>query len=157
MGSNMLTPGSISFRPLGRKLVKCLWFLTPLIFCYTTHFEPMVSLWAAITSKGRRGHPKLIHFLNPECARILWVLAPKNVEIFLVRNVSPKSSLFHQYPCTEGEKRYQISVRSILMPSTVMPIRFQGYHWSWPGVKSLTGNADLCTQNRPFWDVLWTK
>ena len=38
-----------------------------------------------------------IHFLNPECVRIPWVLAPKNfpVENFRVRSVLQKSSVFH--------------------------------------------------------------
>ena len=36
-----------------------------------------------------------IHFLNPECVRIPWLLAPKNlhVENFRVRSVLPKKSL----------------------------------------------------------------
>ena len=72
-------------------------FVTPLIFCYTTHFDLQVSLWAAITSKQQRvSHPNHIHFLNPECVRIQWVPAPKNfpLESFRVRSVSPKQITF---------------------------------------------------------------
>ena len=60
-----------------------LWSSTPLIFCNTTGFWPMTSLWAATTSKRTLGHPNQIHFLNPECIRISWVLAPK---IFPIEN-----------------------------------------------------------------------
>ena len=38
-----------------------------------------------------------IHFLNPECVRIPWVLAPKNfpVENFRVQSDLQKKSIFH--------------------------------------------------------------
>ena len=50
-----------------------------------------------ITSKRKFGHPNQIYFLNPECVRIPWVLAPKNfpVQNFRVRSVLQKSSIFH--------------------------------------------------------------
>merc|ERR1712240_304220 len=41
-----------------------------------------------------------IHFLNPECVRIPWVLAPKNfpIENFWVRSDLQKISIFHEIP-----------------------------------------------------------
>ena len=41
-----------------------------------------------------------IHFLNPECVTIPWVLAPKNfpIENFRVRSDLQKISIFHEIP-----------------------------------------------------------
>ena len=45
--------------------------------------------------------PIHIDFLNPECVRIPWVLAPKNflVENFRTRSDLQKSSVFHWFLC----------------------------------------------------------
>ena len=44
--------------------------------CYTTNFEPIVSLWAILTWKRRPRTPYHIHIPNPKCVKIPWVLAP---------------------------------------------------------------------------------
>ena len=44
--------------------------------CYTTNFEPIVSLWAVLTWKRRLRTPYHIHIPNPKCVKIPWVLAP---------------------------------------------------------------------------------
>ena len=87
-------------------MAECVCFVTTLIFFYPTHFETMVSLWAAITSKWRLRHPNQILFLSPQCVRIPWVLAPKSfpVEKFRVGSVPPTNSLFHHFLCPDGEK-----------------------------------------------------
>ena len=71
---------------------------------FTTHFEPMVSLWAAITLKRSLRNPNQILFLNSQCVRVPWVLAPKKFPAgkFRLRKVSPKISLFRQFPCRDG-------------------------------------------------------
>merc|ERR1712173_165083 len=48
-----------------------------------------------------------IHFLNPECVTIPWVLAPKNfpIENFWVRSNLQKISLFHEFSCPLGKKK----------------------------------------------------
>ena len=48
-----------------------------------------------------------IHFLNPECVRIPWVLAPKNfpVQNFRVRSVLQKSSIFHWFLLPPPKKK----------------------------------------------------
>merc|ERR1712115_662496 len=48
-----------------------------------------------------------IHFLNPECVTIPWVLAPKNfpIENFRVRSDLQKVSLFHEFSCPLGKKK----------------------------------------------------
>merc|ERR1711963_1145000 len=47
-----------------------------------------------------------IHFLNPECVRIPWVLAPKNfpVENFRVPSVSQKAPFFTDFSCRLQKK-----------------------------------------------------
>ena len=57
----------------------------------------MTSLWAAITSKRSFGHPNWLYFLNPECVRIPWVLAPKKI-------VLPKKSLFGKFRVSTEKK-----------------------------------------------------
>ena len=68
LGSRPLSQCSFNFRAIGLKLVKCFGFWTLLIFCYTTHLEPMVSLCTAITyfllTKQRLRNPNQIFFLN---------------------------------------------------------------------------------------------
>ena len=61
----------------------------------------------SITSKRRLGQPDRPCFLNPECVRILWVLAPKIffVKDFRVQKVLPKKSLFRQFPCHDEKIR----------------------------------------------------
>ena len=80
--------------------------------------------------RGNFGRPKqgqifvvptfLIHFLNPECVRIPWVLAPENfpVENFRVRSVLQKSSIFHWFLLPPPKKKYWARVPTILMPQT---------------------------------------
>ena len=61
-----------------------------------------------------------IHFLNPECVRIPWVLAPKNfpIENFRVRSILQKSSIFHWFLLPPPKKKYRARVPTILMPET---------------------------------------
>ena len=83
LGSRPLSQCSFNFRAIGLKLVKCFGFWTLLIFCYTTHLEPMVSLCTAITyfllTKQRLRNPNQLLVFLP-CVRILWVLAPKHCQ-----------------------------------------------------------------------------
>ena len=132
MDFNMLSPCYILYKAIGRKLAECLWFITPLIFRNTTDFWPMTSLWAAITSKRRLGHPNQIHFLNPECVRIPWVLAPENfpVENFRVRSVLQKSSIFHWFLLPPPKKKYRARVPTILMPETFPIARLTLANWA---------------------------
>ena len=60
------------------------------------------------------------YFLNPECVRIPYVLAPKNfpIENFRVRSDLRKSSIFHWFLCPYAPKRYRARVPTILMPPT---------------------------------------
>ena len=58
----MLTTGFISFKAIGRKLAECLWFWTPLVFCYTTVKQT-----------------NQIHFLNLECERIMCEYWPPKI------------------------------------------------------------------------------
>ena len=48
-----------------------------------------------------------IHFLNPECVRIPWILAPKNFPLqnFRVRSVLQKSSIFHWFLLPPQKKK----------------------------------------------------
>merc|ERR1712012_701488 len=50
-----------------------------------------------------------IHFLNPECVTIPWVLVPKNfpIENFRVRSDLQKISLFHEFSCRFGKKNHR--------------------------------------------------
>ena len=61
-----------------------------------------------------------IHFLNPECVRIPWVLAPKNFPIqnFRARSVLQKSSISHWFLLPPPKKKYRPRVPTILMPQT---------------------------------------
>ena len=60
-----------------------------------------------------------IHFLNPECVRIPWVLAPKNfsVENFRVRSDLQKFH-FSLISLAASKKKYRARVPTILMPQT---------------------------------------
>ena len=141
----------------------CLWqcfFVTPLIFCNTSGFWPMTSLWAAVTSKPRLGHPNRLHFLNPKCVRIPWVVAPKKilVENFRVRSALPKKSLFREFTCPDGKNMQRARVRSISVPPTFHIVSLKHYapNFSGPpqkltwcqlfGVQVLpkSGNSDSC-------------
>ena len=56
----------------------------------------MTSLWAAATSKRRLGHPNRLHFLNPECVRIPWIVAPKKFPLKFSGTLYPQSFQGHQ-------------------------------------------------------------
>ena len=70
-----------------------------------------------------------IHFLNPECVTIPWVLAPKNfpIENFRVRSDLQKISLFHEFSCRFGKKNRRPAADSILMPPTFHIARLNRY------------------------------
>ena len=70
-----------------------------------------------------------IHFLNPECVRIPWVLAPENfpVENFRVRSVLQKSSIFHWFLLPPPKKKHRARVLTILMPQTFPIARLNPY------------------------------
>ena len=70
----------------------------------------------AVTYRAPTFH---IHFLNPECVRIPWVLAPKNfpVENFRVRSVLQKSSIFHWFLLPPPKKKYRARVPTIMTVS----------------------------------------
>ena len=69
--------------------------------CYTTSFEPIVSLSAVLTWKRRPRTPYHIHIPNPKCVKIPWVLASA---INQLRSNRLKKILFHQCPCNGGKK-----------------------------------------------------
>ena len=77
-----------------------------------------------------------IHFLNPECVRIPWVLAPKNfpIENFRVRSDLQKISLFHEFSCPLGKKNRRPAADSILMPPTFPIARLNRYTPNFSGV-----------------------
>ena len=77
-----------------------------------------------------------IHFLNPECVRIPWVLAPKNfpVENFRVRSVLQKSSIFHWFLLPPTKIKYQARVPTILMPQTFPIASLNRYTPNFSGV-----------------------
>merc|ERR1711973_965305 len=70
-----------------------------------------------------------IHFLNPECVTIPWVLAPKNfpIENFRVRSDLQKISIFHEFSCRFGKKNRRPAADSILMPPTFHIARLNRY------------------------------
>ena len=77
-----------------------------------------------------------IHFLNPECVTIPWVLAPKNfpIENFRVRSDLQKISLFHEFSCRFGKKNRRPAADSILMPPTFHIARLNRYTPNFSGV-----------------------
>ena len=77
-----------------------------------------------------------IHFLNPECVRIPWVLAPKNfpIENFRVRSVLQKSSIFHWFLLPPPKKKYRARVPTILMPQTFPIASLNRYTPNFSGV-----------------------
>merc|ERR1712107_631636 len=77
-----------------------------------------------------------IHFLNPECVTIPWVLAPKNFPIknFRVRSDLQKISLFHEFSCPLGKKNHRPAADSILMPPTFHIARLNRYTPNFSGV-----------------------
>ena len=99
-----MTPRWFILEAISRKLWPCLFFLTAHNFAKGPHFVALTQLRA--TKTGSNICCTHIHFLNPGCVRIPWVLAPKNfpIENFRVRSVSPKGSLFHQFLCPDEKK-----------------------------------------------------
>ena len=77
-----------------------------------------------------------IHFLNPECVTIPWVLAPKNfpIENFRVRSDLQKISLFHEFSCPLGKKNRRPAADSILMPQTFHQAGLNRYTPKFPGI-----------------------
>ena len=77
-----------------------------------------------------------IHFLNPECVRIPWVLAPKNfpIENFRVRSDLQKSSIFHWFLLPPPKKKYRARVPTILMPETFPIASLNRYTPNFSGV-----------------------
>merc|ERR1711884_904188 len=77
-----------------------------------------------------------IHFLNPECVRISWVLAPKNfpVENFWVRSDLQKISIFHEIPSPLAFFFCRPAADSILMPPTFHIARLNRYTPNFSGV-----------------------
>ena len=77
-----------------------------------------------------------IHFLNPECVTIPWVLAPKNfpIENFRVRSDLQKISLFHEFSCRFDKKNRRPAADSILMPPTFPIARLNRYTPNFSGV-----------------------
>ena len=77
-----------------------------------------------------------IHFLNPECVTIPWVLAPKKfpIENFQVRSDLQKISLFHEFSCPLGKKNRRPAADSILMPPTFHIARLNRYTPNFSGV-----------------------
>ena len=76
------------------------------------------------------------HFLNPECVRIPWVLAPKNfpVQNFRVRSVLQKSSIFHWFLLPPPKKKCRARVPTILMPETFPIASLNRYTPNFSGV-----------------------
>ena len=77
-----------------------------------------------------------IHFLNPECVTIPWVLAPKKfpIENFRVRSDLQKISLFHEFSCRFDNKNRRPAADSILMPPTFHIARLNRYTPNFSGV-----------------------
>ena len=114
----------------------------------------MTTLWAALTSKRRLGHPNWLYFLNSECVRIPWVLAPKTfpVENFWVRSVLQKSSIFHWFLLPPPKKKYRARVPTILMPQTFPIASLNRYTPNFSGVgQKLTWCQQFGLQIFPKW------
>ena len=95
-----------------------------------------------------------IHFLNPECVRIPWVLAPENfpVENFRVRSVLQKSSIFHWFLLPPPKKKYRARVPTILMPQTFPIASLNRYTPNFSGVgQKLTWCQQFGLQIFPKW------
>ena len=95
-----------------------------------------------------------IHFLNPECVTIPWVLAPKNfpIENFRVRSDLQKISLFHEFSCRFGKKNRRPAADSILMPPTFHIARLNRYTPNFSGVpQKLTWCQQFGLQIFPKW------
>ena len=95
-----------------------------------------------------------IHFLNPECVRIPWVLAPKNfhVQNFRVRSVLQKSSIFHWFLLPPPKKKYRARVPTILMPETFPIASLNRYTPNFSGVpQKLTWCQQFGLQIFPKW------
>ena len=95
-----------------------------------------------------------IHFLNPECVTIPWVLAPKNfpIENFRVRSDLQKISLFHEFSCPLGKKNRRPAADSILMPPTFHIARLNRYTPNFSGVpQKLTWCQQFGLQIFPKW------
>ena len=95
-----------------------------------------------------------IHFLNPECVRIPWVLAPKNfhVQNFRVRSDLQKSSIFHWFLLPPPKKKYRARVPTILMPPTFPIARLNRYTPNFSGVpQKLTWCQQFGLQIFPKW------
>merc|ERR1712240_810565 len=77
-----------------------------------------------------------IHFLNPECVTIPWVLAPKNfpIENFRVQSDFQKISVFHEFSFRFGKKNRRPAADSILMPPTFQIARLNRYTPNFSGV-----------------------
>ena len=95
-----------------------------------------------------------IHFLNPECVRIPWVLAPKNfpIENFRVRSDLQKISLFHEIPSPLAFFFCRPAADSILMPPTFHRARLNCYTPNFSGVpQKLTWCQQFGLQIFPKW------
>ena len=78
-----------------------------------------------------------IHFLNPECVRIPWVLAPKKIfplKIFGYRAIYKKFPFFTNFHVALVKKNCRPAADSILMPPTFHIARLNRYTPNFSGV-----------------------
>ena len=124
--------------------------MTPLIFRNMTDFFP------------RLGHLNWLYFLNPECIRILWVLARKGFrgnwpEKFSCWKFSgterfTKKSIFHWFLLPPPKKKYRARVPTILMPQTFPIASLNRYTPNFSGVgQKLTWCQQFGLQIFPKW------
>ena len=101
MDCNMLTTGFISFKAIGRKLAECLWFWTPLVFCYMTVKQT-----------------NQIHFLNLECERIMCEYWSTKISHLKFLGTEHQKNHFSPISVLWREKMLKPRVRSVLMPES---------------------------------------
>ena len=103
--------------------------VTPELFATPTYFCWQLAFYRHLPTSGRQNrvknllYPPFIYiFLNPECVRIPWVLAPKNFPIanFRVRSDLQKISLFHEFSCPLG-KKYRRPAADSIFDATDLP------------------------------------
>ena len=142
--SNMLSPPSLRFRALARKLQKCCFFEN--------------QFWAHRLTLSRYNLETETWEPKPYTCSESWVCkdsvgtSPKNSRLkFWVWSVSPKHSLSNKFPCNNGEKSIEAHLPNSPIKPNTPKFSGVGLKLSWchrldvQGL-SKSGNSDPCTQ-----------
>ena len=114
----------------------------------------MTSLWAAITSKRRLGHPNQLYF--PECVRIPWVLTLNKLKIFVYgafyqkkfRSIGPLSDTFL-------DSRDEIFQRIYFLNVLIKPVHLRYSNLLWSFFLLLRPSGTLWTEEALPKKVAW--